>query len=44
MRVPLRRFMFGKPDYIEEAKEIIGELARAVTYAVIEVLDSEGYL
>lgn len=41
---PLRRFMFGKPDYLEHAKEIVSELARAVTYAVIEVLDQEGYL
>lgn len=33
--------MYGKPDYMEEAKQILTELATAVTYAVVEVLKEE---
>tara|TARA_B100000700_G_C14264205_1_gene498489 strand:- start:347 stop:457 length:111 start_codon:yes stop_codon:yes gene_type:complete len=36
--------MYGKPDYMEEAKQILTELAAAITYEVIDVLKREGII
>lgn len=39
-----RRVMYGKPDYMEEAKQILTEIAAAITHEVIDVLKREGIL
>tara|TARA_B100000214_G_scaffold294270_1_gene223994 strand:+ start:218 stop:406 length:189 start_codon:yes stop_codon:yes gene_type:complete len=36
--------MYGKPDYMEETKQILAELAAAITHEVIDVLRREGIL
>ena len=39
-----RLFMFGEPDYMEDVKKKVCEIAAAVTFEVIDVLKREGIL
>ena len=39
-----RKVMYGKPDYMEEAMQILQELAAAITYEIVDVLKREGIL
>lgn len=36
--------MYGKPDYMEEAKQILQELAAAITHEIVDILKREGIL